>query len=161
MYTPGDNQGTDCHRDSSGSKNPVKRLDFRRAKFFCTPGMTLGYQPRQVQTPGSDVDFPGFVEDQAWVESQTVLAVLNVSGSNNSLNPWTNGVGTADEQQQEFDTRLAADLAWLGQIFDLAKGSHTCAVVLGMQADMWDPTAGAAELPGSDQIVQKLASLKG
>jgi len=156
VYTPGDNEWTDCHRASSDPKHPVERLDFLRAKFFFTPGMTLGHQPRQVLTQGSDT---AFVENQAWVESQTVFAVLNVPGSNNDLDPWTNGVGTAAEQQQEFDTRLAADLDWLERIFDLAHESQARAVVLGMQADMWDPAAGAAELTGYDQVVQKLASL--
>jgi hypothetical protein len=156
VYTPGDNEWTDCHRNSSEPKHPVERLDFLRAKFFFTPGMTLGHRPRQVLTQGSDT---AFVENQAWVESQTVFAVLNVPGSNNDLDPWTHGVGTAAEQQQEFDTRLAADLDWLERIFDLAHESQARAVVLGMQADMWDPAAGAAELTGYDQVVQKLASL--
>lgn len=31
-------------------------------------------------------------------------------------------------------------------------------MVLGIQADMWDPAAGAAELTGYDQIVQRLAA---
>ena len=158
VYTPGDNEWTDCHRNSSDPRNPVERLNFLRAKFFFTPGMTLGHQPRQVLTQGSDND-SAFVENQAWVESKTVLAVLNVPGSNNDLDPWTNGVGTAAEQQQEFDTRLAADLAWLEQIFTLANDSQARAVVLGMQADMWDPAAGAPELTGYGQVVQKLASL--
>jgi hypothetical protein len=158
VYTPGDNEWTDCHRNSSDPKNPVERLHFLRAKFFFNPGMTLGHQPRQVLTQGSDDD-SAFVENQAWVESKTVLAVLNMPSSNNDLDPWTNGFGTAAEQQQEFDTRLAADLEWLERIFDLANESRAHAVVLGMQADMWDPSAGAAELSGYDQIVQKLASL--
>jgi len=158
VYTPGDNEWTDCHRNGSDPQNPVERLDFLRAKFFFTPGMTLGHQPRQVLTQGGDND-SAFVENQTWVESKTVLAVLNVPGSNNDLDPWTNGVGTVAEQQEEFDTRLAADLAWLEQIFTLANESQARAVVLGMQADMWDPAAGAAELTGYDPIVQKLASL--
>src|SRR5262245_59103029 len=137
VYTPGDNEWTDCHRNGSDPQNPVERLDFLRAKFFFTPGMTLGHQPRQVLTQGGDND-SAFVENQTWVESKTVLAVLNVPGSNNDLDPWTNGVGTVAEQQEEFDTRLAADLAWLEQIFTLANESQARAVVLGMQAAMWD-----------------------
>lgn len=31
--------------------------------------------------------------------------------------------------------------------------------MLGIQADMWDPAAGAAELTGYDQIIQELARL--
>src|SRR5712692_3509207 len=102
---------------------------------------------------------PDFVENQAWVESKTVFGVLNLPGSNNDLDPWTHNVGTAAQQQEEFDSRLAADLAWLDRLFELADESHARAVVLGIQADMWDPAAGAAELTGYDQIIQELARL--
>jgi hypothetical protein len=159
VYTPGDNEWTDCHRNSADPRNPVERLNFLRTQFFPDPGMTLGRVPRQVFTRGGDEDFSVFVENQAWVQSKTVLAVLNVPGSNNDLDPWTNNVGTVAQQQREFATRLAADLEWLEAIFALANESHARAVVLGIQADMWDPSAGAAELTGYSQIVQKLADL--
>lgn len=61
--------------------------------------------------------------------------------------------------QEEFDSRLAADLQWLERVFELAEQSHAREVVLGIQADMWDPAAGAAELTGYDQIIQELARL--
>jgi len=160
VYTPGDNEWTDCHRSSTGDpKKPTERLAFLRAEFFADPGKTLGQQPRQVLTQHSAPVFTDYVENQAWVQSKTVLAVLNVPGSNNDLDPWTNNVGTVVEQQREFGTRLAADLDWLNTIFDLAHESNARAIVLGMQADMWDPAAGPAELVGYDPIVQKLASL--
>jgi hypothetical protein len=159
VYTPGDNEWTDCHRNAGDPRNPAERLRFLRAKFFYRPGATLGLRPRRVLTQASDPRFPAFVENQAWIDGHAVFAVVNLPGSNNDLDPWTNGVGTAAEQQQEFDTRLAADLDWLDQVFDLADESHARAVVLGIQADMWDPAAGAAELTGYDQIVQKLAAL--
>jgi hypothetical protein len=37
VYTPGDNEWTDCHRLASDPKNPVERLGFLRAKFFYRP----------------------------------------------------------------------------------------------------------------------------
>jgi hypothetical protein len=122
--------------------------------------MSLGLHPRQVLTQRSDdLAFPAFVENQAWVTSSIVLAVANVPGSNNDLDPWTNGVGAPAQQLEEFASRLAADLDWLDRIFALADEQHARAVVLGIQADMWDPAAGAAELTGYNQIIQKLAFL--
>jgi len=94
VYTPGDNEWTDCHRNASDPKNPVGQLNFLRAKFFFNPGTTLGIRPRRVLTQSSEADFAAFVENQAWVDAKTVLAVINLPGSNNDLDPWTNGVGT-------------------------------------------------------------------
>jgi hypothetical protein len=158
VYTPGDNEWTDCHHSPTDPRNPVERLGFLRAEFFFAPGTTLGIQPRRVLTQGRDADFAAFVENQAWMEEKTMFAVVNVPGSNNDLERWRNGVGSAAEQQQEFDTRLAADLAWLDRVFALAGENHARAVVLGMQADMWDPAAGTAGLTGYGEIVKRLAS---
>jgi len=160
VYTPGDNEWTDCHRNASQPKNPVERLNFLRAQFFSQPGRTLGGESVQVLTQASKSSaFPTFVENQAWVTSKVVFGVVNLPGSNNDLDPWTNGVGTPAQQQEEFASRLAADLEWLDAIFALADESHARAVVIGIQADMWDPAAGAAELTGYNQIIQKLAFL--
>ncbi len=159
VYTPGDNEWTDCHRNASTPSNPVDRLKFIRSKFFYQPGMTLGVAPRPVLTQGGSGPFAAFVENQAWVQAKVVFAVVNLPGSNNDLDPWTHNVGTPAQQKDEFDTRLAADLAWLEQVFALAQAQHARAVVLGIQADMWDPAAGAAELTGYTEIVQKLAAL--
>jgi hypothetical protein len=62
--------------------------------------VTLGLHPRQVLTQGNDDSaFPAFVENQAWIASKVVFAVLNLPGSNNDLDAWTNGVGTPAEHQ--------------------------------------------------------------
>ena len=69
VYTPGDNEWTDCHRNSGDPRNPVERLNFLRTQFFPDAGLTLGLAPRQVFTQAGDEDFPAFVENQAWVQS--------------------------------------------------------------------------------------------
>ena len=37
MFTPGDNDWTDCDRPSNGGFNSLERLDHERQVFFCTP----------------------------------------------------------------------------------------------------------------------------
>ena len=44
---------------------------------------------------------------------------------------------------REFVAREAAALAWIDRLFDVAEDRHAPAVVLGMQADMWDGPAAA------------------
>jgi hypothetical protein len=42
VYTPGDNEWTDCHRTNNGAYGPLGRLDKVRETFFPKPGTTLG-----------------------------------------------------------------------------------------------------------------------
>jgi hypothetical protein len=39
-YTPGDNDWTDCHRNSNGNFDPLDRLAKMRQLYFATPGQT-------------------------------------------------------------------------------------------------------------------------
>ena len=48
VYTPGDNEWTDCHRANNGSYNPLERLGKVRQLFFPHPGRTLGQHPVDV-----------------------------------------------------------------------------------------------------------------
>jgi hypothetical protein len=58
--------------------------------------------------------------------------------------------------------RSAANLRWLQAAFDSARAEHSRALVLALQADMWDPEAIAAGGAGLDKytpFVAKLAAL--
>jgi len=48
VYTPGDNEWTDCHRANNGGYLPTERLAKVRALFFPQPGTTLGRHPMRV-----------------------------------------------------------------------------------------------------------------
>jgi hypothetical protein len=56
--------------------------------------------------------------------------------------------------------RTTADLAWLDHIFAAAKANKAKAVVIGIQADMWDPALNAdpAQSDHYTSIVQALAA---
>ena len=55
VYTPGDNEWTDCHRANNGGYHPLERLAFDREVFFDHPGTTLG-APTAVTVP--DAAYP-------------------------------------------------------------------------------------------------------
>ena len=157
VYTPGDNEWTDCHRINNGGYTPTERLAKLRSVFFDQPGETLGVNAREV-----DHERAPFVENVAWTQSRTVFATLNVAGSNNDLAPWFSQQDPAavvtPAQQQEYDTRLRADLRWLNHTFARAQREHAAAVVLGIQADMWDPEAVTAnQVSGFTPLVRRLA----
>lgn len=88
VYTPGDNEWTDCHRANNGAYDPLERLETLRSMFFPTPGLSLGSSPRQVESQSFYEGFESFVENQLWFEAGSVFAALHVVGSNNGLLPW-------------------------------------------------------------------------
>lgn len=164
VYTPGDNEWTDCHRANNGAywpAGPVLNGDTRPARldeihriFFDQPGETLGQNPRQVETQGGE-----YVENVAWTQSRAAFGLLDVPGSNNDWAPWFEQPRTKS-QIDEVTNRTAADLVWLDHIFDLARQSNAKAVVIGTQADMWDPAieGDPTQFDHHTPIVQELAA---
>src|SRR5262249_10453777 len=95
VYTPGDNEWTDCHKAKQlNSGGPLKELAAVRALFFPEPGYTLGGQKKRVSSQ-AEVDDPAhpddaqFVENVMWKQAQVIFVTLNVPGSNNDGLPWT------------------------------------------------------------------------
>ncbi|HSN11919.1 MAG TPA: metallophosphoesterase [Propionibacteriaceae bacterium] len=138
VYTPGDNEWTDCHRPSNGSYNPLERLAFDRSVFFSRPGTTLGQSPMTVGSQAA----AGFPENVAWRREGVDFATLHVVGSNDDLYPWT-GIGDASptpEQVSEEHARILDAVTLVRSTFADARQRHDRAVALFMQADMFDPT---------------------
>ena len=157
VYTPGDNEWTDCHRTNNGSYDPLERLDALRAVFFAEPAEVLG--PRRLRIDSQQA----LPENVAWERSRVVLATLHVVGSNNGLAPWS-GLGlTAPtaEQLAEVEARIAATLAWIDGTFDRAAASESRGVVLMMQADTWDPAPASAQQAIVDRIAARTAAFDG
>jgi len=154
VFTPGDNEWTDCYRTNNGSYFPIERLAALRRIFYPIPGQTK----KQVLTQASDPGYSSFVENQLWFESGVAFSALNITGSNNDLIPWTNVTpAQAAQQPHEYQSRLAADIAWLYKTFSLAITQRASGVVLMLQADMWDTFS--TDLSGFTPIVQRIAGL--
>ena len=155
VYTPGDNEWTDCHRTNNGAYQPLERLAFDRSVFFDQPGTTLG-EPAKVSVP--DAAYP---ENVSLRRDGVDFAVLHVVGSNNDLQPWT-GIGNAtatSAQVDEEQARMAASIALLRTTFADARQRHDRAVVVLQQADMFDPTYTPApkDISSFQPLVQALA----
>ncbi|GAB3439822.1 hypothetical protein GCM10027517_13580 [Phycicoccus ginsengisoli] len=136
VYTPGDNEWTDCHRANNGAYNPLERLAFDRSVFFDRPGTTLG-APAAVS-----VADPAFPENVSLRRDGVDFAALHVVGSNNDLQPWTGirETSATPEQLAEERARMDASIALLRRTFAQARQRHDRAVVVLQQADMFDPT---------------------
>src|SRR5262245_53430263 len=70
IYTPGDNEWTDCHRANNGAFNPLERLAAIRTLFFAEPGDALGRRHKRVDAQ------PGYPENVRWIESRVAFAAL-------------------------------------------------------------------------------------
>jgi hypothetical protein len=141
MFTPGDNDWTDCDRASNGGFNSRERLDHERQVFFSTP-YSFGTHPlaQEVQTTPSCLGVNGptaCVENRRWTVKGVTYATINIQGSCNNL------CDTAPDPA-EFAARNAADIAWLHATFAEAQANGSAAVMLIGQADpgfdLSDPT---------------------
>src|SRR4051794_39633512 len=122
VYTPGDNEWTDCHRAAEGAKAPLQELTNLRGLFFSHPGETLGGRKMQVLTQAEEFDpnFPSdaqYVENVMWEESRVVFVTLNLPGSNNDTVPWTGVQANPSAQATEVQQRTDANMRWLGRAF--------------------------------------------
>jgi len=180
VYTPGDNEWTDCHKTKEFTSGaPLNELAAVRGLFFANAGYTLGGRKKQVitQAQAYDPHHPAdaqFVENVMWEESQVLFVMLNVPGSNDDGLPWSGGTATIPgppypakaflnetERTQEVAARDAANLRWLDAAFAQAEGDKVKAVLIGLQADMWDPAAiapGGDGLHGYDTLVRAIAA---
>jgi len=165
IYTPGDNEWTDCHRKGTG--DPLKELASLRSLFFAKAGYSLGVHEKKVRSQAQYFDpaYPTdkqFVENVMWEDSKVVFVTLNLPGSNNDTVQWTGAFTNPTAQAQEVFERTAADMRWLERAFHDAEDRHARAVVIAIQADMFDPAAlapGADGLSAFTPFVQKLADL--
>jgi hypothetical protein len=190
IYTPGDNEWTDCHRANNGGYLPAgpavpasqlapagpvvngaaagkagnavpSRLSEIRRIFYPTPTSTLGQRTRRLAA-----QTPNYPENVRWTEisHQITGAMLNVPGSNNDLVPWYGAAETpllVAQQNTEYTKRNAANLRMLDRVFDKAVADNSKAVLIGIQADMWDPaifTPASPQYSGFRDFVQLLAA---
>ena len=119
IYTPGDNEWTDCHRELAGNYDPLERLDFLRRNFFPDQN-SLGQNQIALERQAEP-----YRENSRWIYEGLVFATLHVVGSSNNI----------ERNSAEYSARNQADLAWLRSTFALAREQKSPAVVIFMQAD--------------------------
>jgi hypothetical protein len=114
VYTPGDNEWSDCHKvaegggaydattgaikyvlDASGNPvdyangDPVANLDLVRSIFFAQPGRTLGGGHKLVLSQGVFFDWShpedaDFVENVLWVQDDVLFVTVDLPGGSNN-----------------------------------------------------------------------------
>ena len=137
MFTPGDNDWTDCDRASNGNYASLERLDHQRLVFFNT-ALSFGQRqlPQEVQTAALCLDFSRrlvpCVENRRWTYRGVTYATMNIQGSCNNL------CDTAPDPG-EYAARNQAVITWMRQTFAAALRDGSAAVMLISQANPgWD-----------------------
>lgn len=136
IFTPGDNDWTDCDRPSNGGFSSRERLDHERQVFFST-NFSLGQRQlvQAVQTAPLCLGASGAVpcvENRRWTVGKVTYATLNIQGSCNNL-------CDTNPDPEEYAARNAADIAWMRETFQVAKARNSAAVMFISQADPgWD-----------------------
>ena len=142
VYTPGDNEWTDCHRSNNGKYDPLERLAALRQRFF-KPGASLGQQPMPVQNQSTGAaPFARYVENLRWVHQGVVFSTVHIVGSNNNLESRDMAA------TREFFERDAANVAWIKATFEQARLQQASAVVLAFQADVLENKTPWEDFPG-------------
>jgi len=150
IYTPGDNEWTDCGREKAGRYDPEERLAVVRKMFFPDHnsfGKTKLPLTSQALTPA----FATYVENNRWTTGNVAFATVHLVGSNNNFVP-----NDAKGQNREFYDRQRANLAWLEEVFAEAAAQHRLGVVLFTQADMFSPDKNAKDADGFTEIIAAL-----
>ncbi len=145
VYTPGDNEWTDCHRAAAGAYQPAGRLELLRRTFYPRRGMSLGERPLRVRSQAAERAFAPFVENRLWTAQQIVWSTVHVVGSNNGRD--------LKGGRPAYRRRVAAALAWLDETFQTAMQSRAKGVVIALHADMF----AAADSSGFGAIIRRLA----
>ena len=120
VYTPGDNEWTDC-RETGG--DPIEQLA-RLRKIFFADAQSLGRN--RIVTEFQD----GYPENRAWSMNGVRFATVNYPGHDNNV-----GHGAANDEEARL--RSAANARWLDRLFDGSSGDETLAVVVITQANPW------------------------
>jgi len=137
IFTPGDNDWTDCRRKSNGGDDPIERLGKIREIFFADR-FSLGANrietvaQSQCLEAGTPCRCGPFPENRMWERSGVVFATINVQGSNNNR-----GFDAANDREAE--CRDKANLAWLATA--RARAAAGKALVVLTQANLWDEDA--------------------
>ena len=141
IYTPGDNDWTDCGRKSNGSYDPLERLATLRGQFF-KPDTSLGQTPLPLVTQGKVMPaYSTYIENQRWQFSNTLFTTLHIVGSDNRFAP------NHAEAEKEFLAREQANIAWMKETFRIAAKQKLQTLVFAFQADVIRGMSRSGALP--------------
>ncbi len=147
VYTPGDNEWTDCRRASNGGDDPLERLAKLREVFFAGR-KSLGRA--ELDTVGEDDAAPGctaYPENRMWSHGGVYFATVNIPGPDDN-----EGVDAASDAEAR--CRDAANAAWIERAAGLVESRNARGLVIATQADPW-----VSKAPGFVALLAQVAAV--
>jgi hypothetical protein len=141
VYTPGDNEWTDCWESGSGGYDPHERLRRIRQILFAAPTRSLGGSPLSLVSQGGGGMFSEFVENARWEHRGYLFATVNLPGSRNGLERFATPPAA---EVAACRRRTLAAAEWTRAAFAEARATGAAGLVLVFHADM------GLEAPASD-----------
>jgi len=121
VFVPGDNEWSDCDRQSNGGYDPLERLAKLRSLFW-PDAFSLGQKKLPLEQQAG-----AYPEHARFRLGPVLFVTLNIPGGNN--------FDLTNQPSAEFLTRRPAVLNWLKDSFALARREHLAGIVLLFQAD--------------------------
>ena len=130
VYTPGDNEWTDCH----SGHDPLERLQTIRRLYFAQP-RSLGRRQLTLETQAADQAYREFVENTRWRYGGFVFATVHMVGSHNGMRPFRE---RQPQHDREVERRTQAAIEWLNQTFAMATQDSAKGVVIALHGNPWN-----------------------
>lgn len=127
IYTPGDNEWTDCK-----THNPVERLNFIRNTFYSKTNINFPFEQQSKYT-----NYSIYPENIMWNYNSIQFSTIHIVGTNNNLNE-------KSTDNKEYSERNKANLFWLKKTFEEAIVNKSKGIVIATHADMFTPDKGAS-----------------
>ncbi len=153
IYTPGDNEWTDCGKKEAGSFVPEERLDVLRSTFYKDKSNSFGIEKMPLISQGSNPQYSKFVENTRWENQSIAFATIHIVGTNNNFTP------ESKSNNYEFFERDKADLSWLEEIFQNAKSKNLSGIVIFEHADMFNADKDAGDANAFKHFIKRLKEL--
>jgi hypothetical protein len=138
ILTLGDNDWADVVEFTKIKVDPLERLAKVRSMFFAEPGRSLGGRTLALESQGSDAEHKTYIENRMWSHRGIAFATLHIMGSSDNST-------RTPELVAEYQTRKAANMAWLRKAFARAKADNSAGLVLIAHANpgfetFWPPS---------------------
>ncbi len=152
IYTPGDNEWTDCHRKKAGEYDPIERLGKLREMFFAE-AMSLGKEPFELERQSDLMPEQAlYVENSRFIKNGVMFLQIHVVGSNNNFE-------VRDEVAvAEFVARDKANIAWIQDSFAMASAQDIKAIVVSIHADVFDTAAYYSIFPRHSGFLESIGN---